>query len=115
VEDGHIFIAQSPLYRLDHRGATHWLKDDAALRKFVKEKKLNSSMIKLQRFKGLGEMNPEQLWETTLNPVTRSMLQVTIEDYLEADKIFNILMGSQVELRKDFIANNTELVSNLDV
>lgn len=115
VEGGHIFIAQPPLYRLDHRGTTQWLKDDAALRKFVKEKKLNSSMIKLQRFKGLGEMNPEQLWETTLNPVTRSMLRVTIEDYLEADKIFNILMGSQVELRKDFIANNTELVSNLDV
>lgn len=77
--------------------------------------RLGRKGLQIQRYKGLGEMNPEQLWETTLNPVTRTMLQVKIDDYLETDKIFNILMGNQVDLRKDFITNNTCLVSNLDV
>jgi DNA gyrase subunit B len=114
IETGHIYIAQPPLYRLEYRNNPYYLKDDNALRAFIKEKKLDNSSMKLQRYKGLGELAALQLWETTMNPETRSLLQVKIDSYLEADKMFNILMGSQVDMRRDFIMANSELLKNLD-
>jgi DNA gyrase subunit B len=114
IENGHIYIAVPPLYRISFRGRPHYLKDDEALKQFIKEKKLNKAKLKLQRFKGLGEMNPGQLWETTMNPNTRTLLQITIGNYLEADRVFSILMGNQVEPRRNFVIKHSEL-AHLDV
>ena len=75
----------------------------------------NEKGISIQRYKGLGEMNPEQLWETTMDPATRSMLQVTIDDAMEADKIFDVLMGEDVPSRKRFIQTQAQHVKNLDI
>jgi len=114
IRDGNIFIAQPPLYRVEWRKNSYYLKDDNALRAFCKEKKIAPGEIKLQRFKGLGEMSPTQLWETTMDPDTRTLLKVIIEDYVEADRIFSILMGNQVEPRKQFILERALNVKNLD-
>ncbi|MFA5113259.1 MAG: DNA topoisomerase (ATP-hydrolyzing) subunit B [Candidatus Margulisiibacteriota bacterium] len=113
VENGHLYIAQPPLYLLKKNKAQHWLHSDAELEKKLKE--IGKEGISLQRYKGLGEMNAEQLWETTLNPETRTMLQVQLEDAETADEIFTILMGSEVEPRREFIEQNAKLVKRLDV
>ena len=113
VENGRIFIAQPPLY-LAKKGKEHWyLYNDAALEQLAL--KVGRSDIALQRYKGLGEMNPEQLWETTMNPAERTLLCVTMEDAMSADEIFSILMGDKVEPRRKFIEDNAHLVRNLDV
>jgi len=113
VENGRVFIAQPPLY-LAKKGKEHWyLYNDAALEQLAL--KVGRNEIALQRNKGLGEMNPEQLWETTMNPAERTLLCVTMEDAMSADEIFSILMGDKVEPRRKFIEDNAHLVRNLDV
>jgi len=152
IANGHLYIAQPPLYKITIRKKNHYLSDHASLSAFLEEhkyidpktiaaqvqksagKKLTGVALKeaiakaiddrmrdirktlnLQRFKGLGEMNPEQLWETTMDPATRTMPQVSIGNYLEADRILGILMGDQVESRRRFIVENSTLAKTLDV
>ena len=113
IENGRVFIAQPPLY-LAKKGKEHWyLYNDAALDQLAQ--KIGRTDISLQRYKGLGEMNPEQLWETTMNPAERTLMMVTMEDAMAADEIFSVLMGDKVEPRRKFIEDNAHLVRNLDV
>jgi len=113
IEHGRIFIAQPPLY-LIRKGKQHWYtySDDEQAKKLDEVGRDN---INVQRYKGLGEMNPEQLWETTMNPDTRTMLRVDMEDAEEADELFTVLMGDKVEPRREFIEQNAKLVRNLDI
>ena len=113
IEYGCLYIAQPPLYLLKKGKSQFWLFSDKELE--MKMKELGKDGITLQRYKGLGEMNPEQLWDTTLNPETRTMLQVTMEEAEVADEIFKVLMGSEVEPRREFIEKNAKLVKRLDV
>ena len=113
IEKGHIYIAQPPLYRLQ-KGKTERYAFNEDERDEIMSK-LGKDNIALQRYKGLGEMNPEQLWKTTMDPETRTILQVTIDDAVEADHIFSVLMGEKVEPRREFIESNAEAVRNLDV
>ena len=113
IEDGHLFIAQPPLYRITTgREHQHVYTEDEREQVL---KKLKDKTVNLQRYKGLGEMNPEQLWETTMNPQKRTLLQVTIEDAALADRTFDMLMGSSVPPRKRFIQTHAKSVRNLDV
>jgi len=112
VEKGNLFIAQPPLYGVRRGKGMRYAFSDADLPKVLEEVGEGASV---QRYKGLGEMNPEQLWETTLNPDTRSMKRVTIEDAMLADEMFTILMGEAVEPRRKFIEENAKYVKNLDV
>ncbi len=113
IEQGHVYIAQPPLYKVVRSGVTRYFYDDAELEKYFAE--FGRKGIELQRYKGLGEMNADQLWTTTMDPKTRTMLQVTMEDAFEADEIFTILMGERPELRREFIEKNHDLVKDLDV
>lgn len=113
VEHGHLYIAQPPLYKVKAGKMEEYVFDDKDLDRFKKKNK--DAKFDLQRYKGLGEMNPEQLWETTMNPVNRTMLQVTMEDAAEADRTFEMLMGSEVAPRKRFIQTHAKSVRNLDV
>ncbi|MDK2856686.1 MAG: gyrase subunit [Bacillota bacterium] len=113
IEAGYVYIAQPPLYRVVKGDQEYYTYSDRELDELLK--KIGRGNIDIQRYKGLGEMNPQQLWETTMNPETRTVLQVTIEDALEADNIFTILMGDKVEPRREFIQANARLVRNLDV
>ncbi|MFQ5856234.1 MAG: DNA topoisomerase (ATP-hydrolyzing) subunit B [Anaerolineae bacterium] len=113
IEKGHLFIAQPPLYRISANSKHHWVYTEADKERLLKE--LRGSNPTIQRYKGLGEMNPDQLWETTMNPEARTVLQVTIEDTAEADRTFEILMGSKVAPRKRFIQTHAKDVRNLDV
>ena len=113
IENGHVYIAQPPLYKLS-RGKQEWyFYDDDALNAFYEEN--GRKGYDLQRYKGLGEMNPEQLWETTMDPKSRTLLKVTMEDAISADEMFSVLMGEQPELRRAFIEQNAKLVEDLDV
>ncbi len=113
VEQGHIFIALPPLYRVKKGKTEQYFYDDAELKKFLDE---NGNVgITLQRYKGLGEMNPEQLWSTTMNMNNRKIVKVTIGDAVEADRIFTLLMGEEVEPRRDFIQKHALEVVNLDI
>ncbi len=114
VENGHLYIAQPPLYRIESKkSGVQYVYNDAD--KDIAVKKLSTEKVTLQRYKGLGEMNPEQLWETTLNPANRTLLQVTIEDAAAADKTFDMLMGDEVPPRKRFIQTHAKEVRNLDI
>jgi DNA gyrase subunit B len=113
IENGYLFIAQPPLFRVSTGKQTHYADSEAERDSIVK--KLNTRNVNVQRFKGLGEMNADQLWETTMNPDTRTLLRAEIEDAAEADAIFTMLMGERVEPRKDFIKTEARKVQNLDV
>jgi DNA gyrase subunit B len=113
IENGYLFIAQPPLFRVSTGKVTHYAQTEAERDAIVK--KLAVKNVTVQRFKGLGEMNADQLWETTMNPESRTLLRAEVEDAAEADAIFTMLMGERVEPRKDFIKTEARKVQNLDV
>lgn len=118
IEQGHIYIAQPPLYSITKGKEKYWAYSDRDKDEYIakiKSEKANNSGISTQRYKGLGEMNPNQLWETTMNPANRILLQVTIDDVEQADELFSMLMGDQVLPRKRFIQTEAKSVKNLDV
>lgn len=112
IRDGNIYIARPPLYQVKSGNSRKWFYTDAELKKYREQRKTKPSV---QRFKGLGEMNPAQLWDTTMNPENRILKRVTINDGLKADEIFSTLMGSDVSARKNFIKENSSRITNLDV
>jgi len=113
IEQGHVYIALPPLYRIKKGNTEYYAYSDEERDEILK--KIGKDGISLQRYKGLGEMNPEQLWKTTMDPESRTLLQITLEDAAEAEHIFTILMGDQVEPRRKFIEENAKYVRNLDV
>ena len=115
IESGHLFIAQPPLYLISHGREKTYVYTEDEREKLIKKIQSNGGKFSLQRYKGLGEMNPEQLWETTMNPENRILLRVNIEDAAEADRTFDMLMGSKVPPRRRFIQTHAKEVRNLDV
>jgi len=112
IAAGYVYIAQPPLYLVSKGKAHKYIYNDRDLEKFLNE--IGRDGVALQRYKGLGEMNAEQLWETTMDPATRTLMQVTIDDAYAADQIFTVLMGDKVEPRREFIQENADKVRNLD-
>ena len=111
IEKGHVYIAQPPLYKATKNKVDRYFYSDKDLQEYLNE----VGKCEVQRYKGLGEMDPEQLWETTMNPETRTLLRVSMEDAVEANETFASLMGDNPELRREFIENNAKLVTDLDV
>jgi DNA gyrase subunit B len=114
IEKGYLYIAQPPLYRVSYDKEVHYAYSDEEL-KHILGKLKDPSKAEVQRYKGLGEMDPQQLWETTMDPARRIIKRVTIEDAEKADKLFELLMGSEVQPRKEFIMDHAKEVNNLDI
>ncbi|MDD4839910.1 MAG: DNA topoisomerase (ATP-hydrolyzing) subunit B [Clostridia bacterium] len=114
IENGHVYIAQPPLYKITRNRTDNYFYNDEELETFFTENGRKSGS-ELQRYKGLGEMNADQLWETTMCPQTRTLLKVTMQDAISADELFTLLMGEQPELRRAFIEENAKLVEDLDI
>ena len=113
IEGGHVYLAQPPLYKVHKGKQMRYAFSDAERDKYIEE--LGGKGVESERYKGLGEMDPEQLWETTMDPETRTLLKVTVEDAIACDEMFSVLMGDMVEPRRDFISKNAKFVQNLDI
>ncbi|MDN4186302.1 MAG: DNA topoisomerase (ATP-hydrolyzing) subunit B [Dehalococcoides mccartyi] len=113
ITESHLFIAQPPLYKIKIGSNEHWVYNDAEKETLLSQTKSNK--VDIQRYKGLGEMSAEQLWKTTMDPASRTLLEVKVEDAAKADQIFNLLMGGEVAPRKAFIQSHSKTVKNLDI
>lgn len=115
IDEGHLFIAQPPLFRIGYKKQIHYAYTEQDKERLFAKIGVDSDKISLSRYKGLGEMNPVQLWDTTMDPTQRTLLQVTIEDAAEADRTFDMLMGAAVPPRRRFIQTHAREVRNLDI
>jgi DNA gyrase subunit B len=115
IEQGHVYLAMPPLYKISYDKKSFYAYDDAEKDRILSDSGKDPEKVSVQRYKGLGEMNPDQLCDTTMDPGKRNIIRIQLEDTVEAERIFTTLMGEVVQPRREFIEDNALLVSNLDV